>query len=165
MKRDELCSCSTIHSDYKTLQDILSGRQYIGSCKIRCSCSITGFWSVQLSVSEKERCSLDPMALFIFFPPHNLLWIPDLLLIIFEEGAIHISYILPVSFFLYWPETTNKLLLLFLNIIINHGSSVSVLSKSSLKGAICPRIWQPGQPAVYTNPPVGNEVLAADKVT
>lgn len=55
--------------------------------------------------------------------------------------------------------------LLFHNIIINHGSSVSVLSKSSLKGTICPRIWQPGQPAVYMNPPGGNEILAANGVT
>ncbi|XP_032910356.1 uncharacterized protein LOC116993634 [Catharus ustulatus] len=37
--------------------------------------------------------------------------------------------------------------------------------KSSLKGAICPRTWQPGQLAVFTNPPDGNEVLAADGIT
>lgn len=65
----------------------------------------------------------------------------------------------------HWHKTTKKLFLLFHNIIISHGSYVSVLSKSSLKGTICPRIWQPGQPAVFTNPPDGNEVLAADGIT
>lgn len=104
--------------------------------------------------------------LYLFFSPHTTFCEYLTFYWLFLKKVQFIFHTFYQSlFFLYWPETTNKLLLLFLNIIINHGSSVSVLSKSSLKGAICPRIWQPGQPAVYTNPPVGNEVLAADKVT
>lgn len=79
-----------------------------------------------------------------------------------NSDFIHFTSI--ISFSPYWPETTKKLFSLFHNIIINHGYFISVLSKSSLKGIICPRIWQPGQPAVYMNPPDGNEVLAADGI-
>lgn len=45
-------------------------------------------------MSEKERCSLASKALIFFFSC-SLLWTPDLLLMVFE-GAIQISFILPV---------------------------------------------------------------------
>lgn len=44
-------------------------------------------------MSATERCSLTPKAFNVL---HSFLWTPELLQMIFEEGAIQISYILPV---------------------------------------------------------------------